>query len=278
MSKVINFHKVTDAEWFEKVISLLKKKYTITSLEQMIGFYCNGARLPRKSCLITVDDGDSTSYDIIYPVLKKHHVPAVFFISPEKMMRSGRHRNFWYQEALHCDDGEILMDEILHSRLTIKEIWRFIDHYKEEHHIEPLADQNMTLEQVLEIDQDGLVAIGAHTMDHPFLARENDEKSKYEIETSLLQLETLLGHTVTAFAYPNGTPGNDFGEREMNILSHTTCKIAFSTQPKDFSKRDNRYAIPRYGLSKGSMRFIRMKLLLGSKYRLIRRILMSFKN
>ena len=33
----------------------------------------------------------------------------------------------------------------------------------------------MSIEQLKEIDRDGLVTIGAHTMNHPILANENDE-------------------------------------------------------------------------------------------------------
>ena len=277
MSKVINFHKVTNKDWFDRVVCLLKRKYTMISANDIIDYYCNDGKLPRNSCLITVDDGDNTSYDIIYPILKKHQVPAIFFISPEKTMRSGKHRNFWYQEALHCDQGEALMTKIHQGRYTIDEIWDMIDVYKSEHQVKDLPDQNMTLEQVLEIDREGLVAIGAHTMDHPFLARESDNKSQYEIVESIRQLESLLGHPISCFAYPNGIPGEDFGEREMQTLKMTTCKIAFSTKAKDFSKSDNIYAIPRYGLSTGSMTFIRLKLMLGSKYKYLRRFLMWVK-
>lgn len=144
--------------------------------------------------------------------------------------------------------------------------------------VENPPDQNMTLQQVIEIDRDGLVEIGAHTLDHPFLARESDDKSKYEIEESVSQLESLLGHPISCFAYPNGTSGEDFGEREILTLKKTDCKIAFSTKAEDFSKRNNHYAIPRYGLSTGSMTFIRLKLMLGSKYKYLRRFLMWAKD
>lgn len=275
MAKIVNFHKVTDIEWFEDVVCMLSRVYSIISGKQLIDFYYNGIPLPRRSCLITVDDGDLTSYDVIYPILKKRMIPAIFFVSPEKLLRDGEHRNFWFQEAGHCNDGGLLMSQIHSSKMTINEIWNRINDYKREHGIGELKDQNMTLEQVLEIDSEGIVAIGAHTLDHPFLAREEDEKSASEIQMSISKLEKLLGHEVLFFAYPNGNPREDFGEREINTLRHTSCRLAFSTEPRDLRKSDNPYAIPRYGLSNGSMIFVFIKLLLGSKYRNIRRILKS---
>jgi peptidoglycan/xylan/chitin deacetylase (PgdA/CDA1 family) len=275
MGKIVNFHKVTDIKWFEDVVCMLSHVYSIISGKQLIDFYYNDIPLPRRSLLITVDDGDLTSYDIIYPILKKHMIPAIFFVSPEKLLRDGEHRNFWFQEARHCNDGGLLMNQVHSSKMTINEIWNRINDYKREHGIGELKDQNMTLEQALEIDSEGIVAIGAHTLDHPFLAREKDENSAYEIQMSISRLEKLLGHEVLFFAYPNGKPQEDFGEREINTLRHTTCRLAFSTEPRNFTKSDNSYAIPRYGLSNGRMGFILIKLLLGSKYRKIRRILKS---
>ena len=275
MGKIVNFHKVTDIKWFDDVVCMLSRVYSIISGDQLIDLYYKGTPLPRRSCLITVDDGDLTSYNIIYPILKKHMIPAIFFVSPEKLLRNGEHRNFWFQEARHCNDGGLLMNQVHSSKMTINEIWTRINDYKRGNGIGELKDQNMTLEQVQEIDSEGLVTIGAHTLDHPFLAREEDEKSAYEIQMSISKLEKLLGHEVLFFAYPNGKPVEDFGEREINTLRDSSCLLAFSTEPRNFRKSDNPYAIPRYGLSNGRMGFILIKLLLGSKYRYIRRILKS---
>lgn len=273
MNRVINFHKVTNAEWFDSVVRFLKSHYTMIHASQLIDYYYNGKELPKKSCLITVDDGDETSYSIIYPILKKYRVSAIFFVSPEKASRTGKHLNFWFQEARNCEDADCLMDMIHAGDYNIEEIWRIIERYQKEHHAKSLSGQNMTLEQIKEIDSEGIVAIGAHTMDHPFLARETDDRSKYEIEESIKELEDILGHSVLSFAYPNGQYEADFGEREMIMVSHTSCMIAFSTQPKEFTRNDSPYAIPRFGLSCGSIPFIRLKLLLGSHYTAIKSVI-----
>ena len=276
MNRVINFHRQTNPEWFENVVLLLKRKYNIISANDIVAFY-EGHKKLYNACLLTVDDGDETSYTIIYPILKKHHVPAIFFISPEKMMRDGKHRNFWFQEARHCPHSEMLMNKVHLGNYSIEEIWRIIDRYKENHHVAQLSDQNMTLEQVLEIDKDGLVTIGAHTLDHPFLARESDEISRHEVVESIRQLEHYLGHPILTFAYPNGRWQHDFGIREMNYLNQTNIRVAFSTQSKDFVLQDNPLAIPRFGLSCGNLLFVRIKLLLGKRYKSIRKLISRLK-
>lgn len=265
MGRVINFHKITDSKWLDDVLRLLKLRYTIISAEQLISYYYQEQPLPHRACLITVDDGDETSYSIIYPILKRYHIPAIFFVSPEKLLRNGKHQNYWFQEVRCCTGSAILMEEIHTGNYTLKEIWDIVEANQKDHKLMSKS-QNMTVEQILEIDQEGFVTVGAHTMDHPFLARESDERSEYEIVASIKQLAEILGHPVLTFAYPNGRPNVDFGEREVRTLSHTTCQIAFSTQPKNFSRKDSPYAIPRYGLSCGSIPFIWIKLELGKHY------------
>lgn len=274
MGKVINFHKVTDSQWFETVVCFLKSHYTMIGAEQLIKYYYNRSELPPKSCLITVDDGEMTSYSVIYPILKKYQVPAIFFVSPQKTVRSGENSNFWFQEVESYENSEELMSQIHNGPYTVDEIWELIIEYRREHHTEELEDQNMTLEQVLEIDREGLVTIGAHTLEHPFLARESEERSAYEINASMELLSSLLGHPIRTFAYPNGQPGLDFGQREIDVLAKTSCQIAFSTEPKDFSNQDSPFAIPRFGLSCGSLLFIWIKLMLGSHYLTIKNIIL----
>ena len=82
MNKIINFHAVNNSEWFENVIVYLKQKYDVVGIKQLYDHYYNGKTL-RNACLITVDDGHLSSAEVIYPILKKHNVPAVFSVSPK---------------------------------------------------------------------------------------------------------------------------------------------------------------------------------------------------
>lgn len=292
MNRVINFHAVRNMDWFERVIILLKTKYHMISAADIISFYA-GEKALKNSCLITVDDGDATSYDIIYPVLKKHNVPAIFFVSPLIAKREEA-TNFWFQEIRNCDENwcrkyaqahftyleerQKAGNDNFFSMLAIDDIWEMIHRCKEENHLEYLTPQNMTVAQIQQIDHEGLVAIGAHTMWHPFLAAVSDERSRWEIEESVSELSKMLGHQVELFAYPNGRPEFDFGEREMDTLTKLGCKVSFSTHPRGFRQKDNPLAIPRFGLTYGSMKFVRMKLLLGNYYSLLRSLYLHVKN
>ncbi len=280
MSKVINFHEVHDSDWFEQVVTYLKKNYQMISINQLYEFYYNDAKL-NNACLITVDDGHLSSYETIYPILKKHNIPSIFFVSPLIAQRKGT-VNFWFQEisdynslkmkklfatetALTYDNRLSLKSNL--NKLSLDDIWKIIKRYQSECNVAPKTPQNMTIQQIQQIDREGLVEIGAHTMLHPFLANESEERAVKEIKESIALLEVELQHPVRTFAYPNGTPIRDFGRREMSILRETSVQLAFSTEAHNISKSDNVYAIPRYGLSCGSLKFIALKLFMGKYYK-----------
>jgi peptidoglycan/xylan/chitin deacetylase (PgdA/CDA1 family) len=284
MNKIINFHEVNDAEWFEMVIIYLKNKYKIITAKELYAYYYNGYSMSN-ACLITVDDGHISSYNVIYPILKKHQVPAVFFVSPE-ISKRGNSANFWFQELYDYDKDKLTQimkrcmresdiqkttEKSLIDRMPVDTIWDIIFEYQRQYSVKPKSTQNMSAEQVKEIDKEGLVEIGAHTLSHPFLANETDERSREEIQFSISMLEEILQHPVLLFAYPNGRPVHDWGEREIGYLKETSVKLAFSTFHRDFTYSDDVYAIPRYGLTKGSLFFIKLRLLLGEYYLLLKK-------
>ncbi len=287
---IINFHEVKDSEWFEKVIAYLKRHYKMISAKQLDDYYHKNLSL-KNACLITVDDGHISSYNIIYPILKKHGVPAIFFVSPQIAQRTEMN-NFWFQEIREFEKERLVkcMADEFHIKydynttlnsnfrlIGIDLILRVINRYKELYCSNTGESLNMTANQIVEIDKEGLVEIGAHTMTHPFLAIESNKRAKQEIIDSINNLELLLSHPIRTFAYPNGTPFLDFGEREIEILKTTSVRLAFSTEANCISLKDNVYAIPRYGLTHGSLLFITIKLVLGKYYKSIRHFLKYIK-
>jgi len=127
--------------------------------------------------------------------------------------------------------------------------------------------------QLQELHKSGLVSIGAHTLNHPILKNETDEVANKEIKSSIKGLSEILGEKVKYFAYPNGTPDLDFSEREQEWLKSLDIKLAFSTENRSFNRKDNPLSIPRNGISRGSCTFVKLKLLSGSKWTVLKRLL-----
>ena len=283
MNKAINFHGISNASWFEDILIILKSKYTMISIDELEDMYYNDKKITN-SCHLTFDDGDISFYKLVYPILKKHNVPATIFVSPTIIKEQ---KNFWFQEIAGYDHQEVkkIICEVLDIRLAvlnsyslnaiikclkIEQIWAILEAYQKRFNIAPKEPCNIGIDQLIEIDSYGLVKIGAHTLNHPILANENDEKSSSEITDSIKGLQEILGHEIKYFAYPNGFPIIDFGHREINFLKENNCKIAFSCEPGSFSILNNPLSIDRIGFSHGSLFFVRTKLILGGYWDSVR--------
>jgi len=280
MIKIINFHLVNDIDWFERMICFLKSKYSMVSADDIHDFYQTGTHLS-KSCHITVDDGDKTFYDIIFPVLKKHNVPATLFASP-KICRE--QINFWFQEIEGYDETVLrkIIAEALElsvnilakyslpsilKAMPVAQIHAIIKSYQKTTGTVPKPCQNMTVDQLKEVDRSDVVTVGAHTMNHPILSNQDDASSRYEIEASVAGLRELLGHDIKYFAYPNGIYKLDFTEREEGCLADSGIQLTFTTEAKNLSLNDKRMRVPRIGVSNAeNMLFLKTKLLTGSQW------------
>ena len=282
-NKVINYHAVSDSFWFENTLLHLKKRYTFISIHDLEEYYYNG-KILKNSCHITVDDGDEIFCDVMYPILKKHHIPATIFVSPEICLNN---KNYWFQEFKDYNQNQLKLiisryyntDIIYLHKISvgnilkacrIDDIKNILHIYSEQFDGKSKASQNISVNQLIKIDQEGLVTIGAHTLNHPILANEDDQNSKKEIIESISKLEGILNHGVKYFAYPNGIPFLDFDQREMEYLKLKNIRLAFTTEVDDVYKKNNPLAIPRYGLSYGSRYFVNTKLNLRNKWRIIK--------
>jgi peptidoglycan/xylan/chitin deacetylase (PgdA/CDA1 family) len=286
MGFILNIHHVNDKKWFDDTIVSLKKKYKLVQLPELISLYNNRSSLAN-ICHITVDDGDKSFYNTIFPVLKKRKVPASLYVSPYIAVNQS---NFWFQEISDYDDQKLLevISEVIKvdlseirrfssfnviKCLTIDRIWDIITRYRKKHKIEIKVCQNMTVDELREVERSGLVVIGAHTMRHPVLANELDSVSEYEIESSISELSELLGHEIRYFAYPNGFPGLDFGYREMSTIRKNGCICSFCTAAGRFTLKSDLLSMPRYGLTSGEKSYYtRAKILSGSNWNWIMRL------
>ena len=282
---IINFHKIYDKEWMESVLLFLSNIYNIVSLQDIESYYYHKKPL-HNCCHITFDDGDRSFYTIVYPLIKKFQLPVSIYVSP-KIVKTGE--NFWFQEIRNYNK-EVLRTVInnkcpylksinpkipisaIFKSLQLTQIWEIIDEYRSIMKIDSEKRMNMSVDELKEVYDSGLVEIGAHTQNHPILANETETTAQYEIQSSILELNAILGVQVSSFAYPNGIPQIDFGKREMNFLKAMNIKLALSTENKSFSIIDNPLNIPRNGISKGNKSFLFIKLLLGSKWDKVKKL------
>lgn len=99
----------------------------------------------------------------------------------------------------------------------------------------------MSLAQIHELIDSGLIEVGSHTMTHPSLEILHDEEAKKEIFESKKSLEETFGVSVTSFAYPAGAYNNE----TLKLVREAGYTIALTTHPGIIIKKDNLYEVPR---------------------------------
>jgi len=282
---IVNFHVVQNQKWMESVLLFLRNHFNIISIGDLEKYYYSKTNL-NNCCHITFDDGDISFYNIVFPLLKKYCIPTTIFVSPDAIKKR---KNFWFQEIRGYDtsilleifekkriiSGDVSNKKILSifKSLTINEIWQIILEYQNITNSLGKECKIINIDQLVTLQKSGLVDIGAHTMNHPILKNESDEKAEEEIKESVDDLSNMLNDKVKYFAYPNGNPQTDFSEREMNILNKSGVRLAFSLENNTFSHFDNPLMIPRKGISKGHNFYIFLKLISGEKWDKARKIL-----
>jgi peptidoglycan/xylan/chitin deacetylase (PgdA/CDA1 family) len=71
---------VTAAAFAAQMDYLAQNGWTVLPMSRLTEFLEAREPLPRKSVVITIDDGYRSTYDIAFPVLKKHGFPATVFL------------------------------------------------------------------------------------------------------------------------------------------------------------------------------------------------------
>ena len=285
MNTVINFHRVTDEKWFDAILGFLASRYELVSVDALYAL-CRGHVQGDNLCHITVDDGDKSFCEILLPALARRRVSASLFVSP-KVCAEGS--NYWFQEISGYEEEEVKeicasvlsvqsgrlakysVDAILKT-MSIDAITEVIGAYQKRTGTPVKPGSNITVNNLRDIDTLGLVSVGAHTMSHPILQNEHKVRAEYEIGESVSELATLLKHEIRYFAYPNGIRGLDFGQREETALRKRGIRLAFTTESRHLSRRENTMRIPRIQVGdKESLISVKAKLALGSGWNTFRR-------
>lgn len=78
---------IMDVSNFEEQLKYLKKNnYKTLTLDEFYDYQQGKCKIPRKSVLITMDDGYKSNYDLAFPLLKKYNMQAVVFVIGENVL------------------------------------------------------------------------------------------------------------------------------------------------------------------------------------------------
>jgi len=226
----------------EKQIIYLKERFNILPLSQLRQCIVQGKQTPNNSIVLTVDDGYRDFYEVAYPVLKKHGVPATLYVTsgfvneelwlwPDQitwLLNSVSEINKTIElgeknaknieiTAINNSNRQQIWSQVISYLLSVddktKREWIV---YFAEQLGKPLPKRApseyaaCSWQQLTEMQQNG-IEIGGHTHTHPSLGQVDDEQLQTELNTCMQFLDEKLGKQERDFCFPNGQP-NDYNE------------------------------------------------------------------
>ncbi|OAI56266.1 hypothetical protein AYO47_02215 [Planctomyces sp. SCGC AG-212-M04] len=287
---VLNYHRIGDAasspldsgvfsatqDQFDQQLAWLKSHADVIGLDDLESAVAGSTG---RFVLITFDDGYLDNYELALPVLKRHSVPATFFITtgfidgrrvawwdeiawmvkhaergkwPRRLQGNRGSRPDWTAEEMPAVIHELLQT---YKKLPTMECPTFLDEIAQAtasgrcaltHDSAPW----MTWAQIRELQSVGQ-SIGAHTITHPVLARCSREQQRGEISGSKRRIEDVLGRPVTAFSYPVGT-ADAFTVETEELMREAGIRWAFNFQGGyvDATRAEaaDRYSLPRIAM------------------------------
>lgn len=245
-------------ELLEEVIAFFKKReYDFISIDTLPDYLRERSR--RKFVIFTFDDGYIDNYTLAYPIFRKHHIPFTVYVTTN--FPEYKAVMWWYlledllltQDTINCPISSpktltakgIEEKEQLFARLRAEIISAGAadrDLYFQQLFVDndiSLYDRvrvdAMSWDHLLEMSEDPLVTLGAHTMSHPALSKLTEDQLAEEVMGSKAMLEEKLSLQVAHFAYPFGSK-REAGLRDFDAVAAMGFKTATTTREGNIFK------------------------------------------
>ena len=240
-------------QYLENAINFFKDRdYEFISLDRMYRDFQEN-KFHKKFVVVTFDDGYLDNLTHALPVLKKHNFPFTIYVSTN--FPEGTAVLWWdlledlilERDTLEIQTGDkrcqfncssMVEKEDTYSRVRSIIIGfnekEFSDKIREmfsgavEDVYRKTAELALSWDQVIALDKDPLVTIGAHTVNHFALKPLPRDLVQYEVLESKRKIEAYIGHPVEHFAYPFGGPA-EVGTKDLEIVKKNGFKTAVAT-------------------------------------------------
>jgi peptidoglycan/xylan/chitin deacetylase (PgdA/CDA1 family) len=251
---------------FREHLEVIRERYRPLSLQELVRSL-EACRLPERFVVITFDDGYADNLHNAKPLLAKAGVPATVFVSTGCL---GGSQGFWWDElqgillppaaegAVRWNVAEKTAPSARHElyrasceklrALPAADRRKALDDLRRQHGSGAGAEspcQVMSAEDVGALAKDGLVEIGAHTVNHPRLAALPLDEQRQEIVGSKVQLEAILGGPVRSFSYPFGGT-DDYSAETVRLVSEAGFNCACANSPGVVTQGTGRFELPRF--------------------------------
>ncbi|MBX3601543.1 MAG: polysaccharide deacetylase family protein [Rubrivivax sp.] len=261
------FPDEVDAARFDMHLRLLRRHFHVLPLGRALSLLNDGA-LPAGAVAITFDDGYADNAEVALPILQRHGLAATFFVATgfldggrmfnDSVIECLRHTRLQQVDLAEFGLGRLPLTTAAERRAAIDALLprvKYLGLAEREHFLDQLhaltgrpalpGDLMMRSRQVVELHRAGM-EIGGHTVHHPILRLLPEADAEREIRAGRERLQALTDAPVQVFAYPNGQPGKDYGEREVAIVRRLGFLGAVSTRRGTVTTASDRHQLPRF--------------------------------
>ncbi|HEX4887930.1 MAG TPA: polysaccharide deacetylase family protein [Luteibaculaceae bacterium] len=259
-------------EHFEAQVKWLKKNTHLLTVEEFTHIKLNGDKFPKRSTLITFDDGYFDNCQFARPILESYQAQGLFYITTQWL---NTHHELWWDElerlfliiglklkpnALdhlpQANDapqwtGDSMKDyEHCHrwikwkqpeDRDTIIGHLRFIANVDESGRE---SHRMMNWGELAVMAQSKSVVLGAHTHQHAPLSTLNPQRQRDDILESKKILEAFTKRQIIHFSYPFGGE-KDFNQHSVLIAEQLGFRLVCANYPGVVFRHTSNYEIPR---------------------------------
>jgi len=257
-----------DARRFAELCGWVRRWFNVLPLREAAERLFRGD-LPERALTLSFDDGYADNLLQAAPILRQHGLPCTFFIATgfldggcmwnDVLIESVRRSTLpkldlrglaGVADTLAVHDvpaRRAAIDSLIGHAKYLEPAQRLaFVHEVARRSGAPLPDDLMlSSAQVGELKAAGF-DIGAHTVNHPILARLDSAAMRCEIETSRQRLQQLTGGDVPLFAYPNGKPGTDYTADAVRVVREAGFEAAVSTSWGVSTPSTDRFQLARF--------------------------------
>lgn len=259
---------------FEKQMKFLSENYHVISLDDFIKTRGEKIPLPRKTAVITFDDGWEDNYLNAFPILKKYKMPATIFLTTCFI---GTREIFWQEKVVFLTKQLLSMADTLKKCLISigNELQQLFDSLRNEREnnnawlrlLENLTSMDtnkreslimnmdthlnhpklphtensfLNWEQIHEMEKHQ-IDFASHGATHRILTTLKEAEIKEELESSMEFLQHKLNTIIKAFAYPNG----NYNNKIINLLEKAGYSIALTVESGTNTNKTIIYCLKR---------------------------------
>ena len=238
---------------FDRQMRYVSENFNCIGIDEMIQKLRTGTVEPR-SLVVTFDDGHRDNLELALPILKKYGVPAVIYVTTGFIGKTIR-SFWWYDHELIVRKldriklewrGKVVswrtsgrrakenaffeLNSIFKSASPEEQI-KWMRQLREQAGVleESQTTDALSWEDLISLDREPLVTIGAHSVSHAVLSQLDPSALRQEMSESKRTLEHKLGHPVAHFAYPFGS-NKHAAKREFETARECGFESACTTR------------------------------------------------